>query len=395
MSKSTRRSRPPSRKESTSKRESERTGRQTKKQIAFGRREARQRRIIWLSIGLLAVVIIAVLVVGLVREVVAKPGTAVATVNGEKVRLDEYQALLTLYRFNLHQGIDELTYNLQQFDPEDEANQQLISLLQNQMSLYQTELVGLPDSTLDQLIEDRLIAEKARELGLAVSDAEVDGWIDDFVTPATETQPITDTETVATATPIPQSTLDAAYRNWLQAVGISSRDHRAIVRSTLLRDAVADRLASEVPTTGLVAHVQQIQTDTQEEADKAQARLEAGEDFAGVASELSTDPQVEETGGDLGWIAPGQMVAQYGEEWDTVVFGLEVGAVKQIASNSSFYVVQVLERDEDGPLPEAVLQDRKSSALYDWLEAQTASPEVAITRLLQPDQIPEDPFATF
>ena len=122
-------------------REQAASARQTKKQIALGRRQARQNRIIWLSVGLLAVVIIAVLAAGIVREVLIRPGTAVATVDGEKVRLDDYEALLRLYRYNMHQRIDDLAYNLQQFEPDDPANEQIVSLLQNQMSQYQYDSI--------------------------------------------------------------------------------------------------------------------------------------------------------------------------------------------------------------------------------------------------------------
>lgn len=394
MSKARERPRPATHKRSAAKREAATAARQTKKQIAFGRKQARQNRIIWASIGLLAVVILAILASGVVREVVMRPATAVATVNGQKIRSDDFEAMLLLRRYSLHQALGELTASLQQLDPEDETNQQLISIFQSQMSLYESELAALPTTVLEELIEDQLIAQKAKELNLTITSADVDRDIYESQTQGLQqTAPLTGTETIETPTPIPQKEVDAALQASLDAVGISNREYRAIVERQLLRAAVQESLAGQVATTGLVLHVQQIQTDTEEQANEASTRLANGEDFATVARELSTDAQVEETGGDLGWIAPGQEAALYGQDWDTFVEGLEVGALGQVESNGTFYVVQLLERDDNGALPESVLQQRKSSALADWLAEQMTSPDVTIERLLDPGDIPDDPFA--
>ncbi len=395
MSKARGRPRPSAGKRSVTKREAATAAKQTKKQIAFGRRQARQNRIIWVSIGLLAVVILAILASGVVREIVARPATAVASVNGKKIRRDDFEALLLLQRYNLHQALGEITASLQQLDPEDETNQQLISIFQSQMSLYESELAALPTTVLEQLIEDQLIAQKARELNLTISAADVDRSIYESQTQGLQqTAPVTGTETIETPTPIPQKELDAALQASLDAVGISNRDYRTIVERQLLRAAVQESLAGQVATTGLVLHVQQIQTDTEEQANEARTRLENGEDFATVARELSTDAQVEETGGDLGWIATGQKTALYGQDWDTFVQGLEVGALGQVESNGTFYVVQLLERDDNGTLPESVLLQRQNSALTDWLAEQMTSPDVTIERSLNTEDVPDDPFAT-
>jgi parvulin-like peptidyl-prolyl isomerase len=147
-----------------------------------------------------------------------------------------------------------------------------------------------------------------------------------------------------------------------------------------------------VVTTGLVANPQIIQTETEEEALSARARIEGGEDFAIVAQEVSTDTVSAEAGGDLGWVTTGQLSTRYGQELEDAVFGLPVGQLEVLQSGELFYVVQVLDRDENGPLPVEVLSRRQSEALSTWLEERKASPEVEIERLLTPDQIPEDPF---
>ena len=95
----------------------------------------------------------------------------------------------------------------------------------------------------------------------------------------------------------------------------------------------------------------------------------------------------------MGWVTPGQLSGRYGPELDATIFDLEIGELAVVESNGMYYVVVVLDRDEDGPLPAEVLGARQNSALSDWLAEGQASPDVVIERHLETDQIPPDPFA--
>jgi parvulin-like peptidyl-prolyl isomerase len=356
--------------------------RQTKKQIALGRKQARQNRIIWLSVTALGMSILIILGVGLLREFVLQPSRPVA--------------LLTNRRYNLHLDIGNLQNSLQSMDPSDETNQLLINFYQQQLEQLQSSLAVISESVLDELIDDALIREKAEELEITATADEVEETINEDIRQAVtlpSQQLITDTEQLPTPTPIPQEQLDEFYQNALDNMGLSNKEFRTIVQRNLLRSKVQDHLASLVPTTGLVVHVQMIQTDTEEEALAARQRVESGEDFATVAKEVSTSSEAAETGGDMDWVASGQLASRYGEDLDTYVFSLAVGEIGQVQSNETYYVVQVLERDENGPLPDQVLSPKQSSALQDWLTERKGSPEARIERLLEPDQIPPDPFA--
>ncbi len=205
---------------------------------------------------------------------------------------------------------------------------------------------------------------------------------------------LTATEELPTATPVPDKDVDELYETILGNIMISDKAFRGIVQRSLLRDEVQELLASEVVTTGLVVQAQLIKTDTEAEAQAALERIEGGEDFAVVATEVSTDTATAEQGGDLGWVTTGQLASRYGQAVEDEMFGLSPGEMSLVESNGAFYVVQVLDRDENGPLPEAVLNQRQSSALADWLTERKASAEVEIERLLEEDQIPPDPFVT-
>jgi parvulin-like peptidyl-prolyl isomerase len=369
---------------------------QTKKQIALSRKQARQNRIIWLSVGALGLIIVLVLGYGLSQQFLLKPADPVAIVDGTKIRTDDYQVLLNYQRYNLHVNIRDLNNALASIDTTQQGNDFLVSFYQQQLQQLQSMLSTLSETTLDQMIDDVLIQEKAKELGITVTAADVqqniDGQLQQAATSSTQA-PITDTQQI-TPTAVPQEQLDQIYQDALTSMGLTDKEFQSIVERGMYRSKVQDYLATQVVTTGLVIHVEMIVTDTQEVALAAQTRIEAGEDFATVAKEVSSDPQVQDNGGDLGWVTTGQLSSLYGQPMEDLAFSLSVGQVGMVESNNKFYVVKLLDRNENGPLPADVVSQRQSSALSDWLQERKASPDVQIERLLTPDKIPADPFTS-
>lgn len=383
-------------KSSKKRKETPQNERQTKKQIARTRKEAQQNRIIFLAVGILAAVILAILIIGVLQELVLKPGQAVATVNGTKIRRDDYRDLLTYNRYNQYIAISNLQNGIDELSASPEENEFLISFYEQQIQQQQSSLIFLPETTLDDLIDDELIREKAEQEGLTVTAEEVEQTIDDDIraalSPAPQ-EPITGTEQLPTPVPVTQEQIDEVITTLIDNIQISEASFREIVRRNLLQEQVQDLLASQVPTTGLVLEVNLIQTETEQEALDAQQRIEAGEEFAVVAQEVSTDTLTAADGGSLGWITTGQLSSRYGQPLEDAVFSMDVGTLSVVESDGMFYVVEVSDRDENGPLPAEVLSRRQSTALSDWLEERKASPDVEIERQLDPDQIPPDPFA--
>jgi parvulin-like peptidyl-prolyl isomerase len=377
------------------KQKTEQTKRETKKQIALGRKEARQKRIILISVGAVTALIVAIIAFGLIRELIVEPSRPVAVVNGVEVAANEYQDLVTYQRYNQYVQLGNMQDALDQLTVSPEDNAFLISFYEQQIGQMQSDLAMIPQTALDQLIEDKLIEQKAEEEDIAVTSQEVQDAIYGDLRSAFESspqEPITGTEVVVTPTMVPQEQVDELYESILGNIQLSKQSFEEIVRRGLLRDKVQEFLASQVPTTGLVAHLQIIQTETEEEALAAQDRIESGEEFAIVAQEVSTDTVSAEAGGDLGWVTTGQLSARYGQAVEDAVFSLPIGQMEVLESGEMYYVLQVLERDDNGPLPTDALTQRQSAALDTWLDEQRASPDVEIERLLTQDQIPDDPF---
>ena len=381
----------------------------TKKQIARSRKEARQLRIIWTVVAVFGAVILAVLLFALIRELVVTPNTAVAVVDGVKVPIKDYEDLLALQRANLHSTINRMQQELQNVDTTTEEGQFMASYYyQPYLQQAQSALLTASDDALTELIQDALIRKEAEARGLSVTLDEARASIQESVRTdiesalAAEATPITPTGTISGPTPVPTAIPDAMINDTLQRylanAGLSTSSYERIIQRSLLRQALGEDLASEVISTGLMIHVQLIVTDTQEVADTARQRIEAGEDFATVAKAVSSDSQVQEDGGDKGWLAVDQLTSSYGADLANAASSQEIGALAVVQSNSRFYVLRVVERDENGTLPDTVMTQRKSSALSDWLTAQTEALGDKIQRLLDPalekDKVPLDPWLT-
>lgn len=86
--------------------------------------------------------------------------------------------------------------------------------------------------------------------------------------------------------------------------------------------------------------LRRILVETAAEAEAALARLEAGEDFAALVAALSIDPEAQQTGGDMGYFAPGDAHPVL-----EPVFAAEVGdIIGPVETEAGFSIVEVTER---------------------------------------------------
>ncbi|HVS02145.1 MAG TPA: SurA N-terminal domain-containing protein [Thermoanaerobaculia bacterium] len=100
--------------------------------------------------------------------------------------------------------------------------------------------------------------------------------------------------------------------------------------------------------------------ESREEAAQARRRIEAGEPFAQVASELSQDPGSASRGGDLGWFGRGRMVPQFEQSAFAAPVGELVGPIQ---TQFGFHLLEVLERREERVRPFEEVRELVSNRL--------------------------------
>ncbi|HBX70226.1 MAG TPA: hypothetical protein DEH25_12830 [Chloroflexi bacterium] len=398
----------------------------SKKHMARQEREALQIR--YLTYGSIAILAIVVFLVGyaLVSAYIITPNQPVATVNGEKISAKAYQARV---KFDRYQLINQMisTANLMQSFGSDENTlayfQNSIDQIRNQLT---PEIHG--QSIIDVMVNDTLIRQEAEKRGITVSDAEIDKFIQDaygfypdgtptpaptsasvptstlspmqmtLVAPAataviSPTAVFTPTEVAPTPTQAPEAVptevlptptaytedlFQENYQNSLtsyqQTIGLTEEEFRAIVSTEVWRNKLFDEITKDVPKEAQQIWARHILVATEEEAQAAIVRLDAGEDFAALAQELSTDTGSAANGGDLGWFGQGKMVP----EFEQAAFALEIGQISApVASSYGYHIIQVLGK-EIRPLDSATFQQKQQTVFDDWLTAERAGADIQI-----------------
>ena len=118
------------------------------------------------------------------------------------------------------------------------------------------------------------------------------------------------------------------------------------------------------------AYVEVILLGSREEADVVVRKVIDGENFGELAREFSQDDSREQ-GGDLGWVSPGTKPGAF----DAYVFDPEMGDVgmvgpfpdDSVTTTGGYWLVQVLDREENRPMPEEDKEAIANQSYSDWV----------------------------
>ena len=401
----------------------------TKKHIARQEKEQKQRKVILISVISILAVVILLIAYGALSKTVLLAGKTVAKVNDDKITVEQFQKRVRYERQNLSQ-----TYQNYYSSGFAQFLQSYMLQIQNQLDNY----ISFGSTVLDNMIAEKLIVQKAQELGFTVSDEEIDKEIQEnfgyypngtptvapteeyrptstlsaqqlalITTPtimptdpptatpegitatpdltlmptdavaatATEVIPTVTPTVEATATPIPPTATpytkegyDNLYSTMVAGLDAATKfgdaDFREYVRNIIYSQKLYEYVTQDIATEQDMVWARHILVATEDEAKAVLDRLNAGEDFAALAAELSSDTSNNTNGGDLGWIYQGQMVT----EFDTAIWSLEIGELSQpVKTSFGYHIIQVLGH-ENRQLSADELSSAKSTVYQNYID---------------------------
>jgi parvulin-like peptidyl-prolyl isomerase len=248
-----------------------------------------------------------------------------ALVNGQPITIEDYEKQISQV---------EAFFEQEGLDLESQEGQERLAQASRQV--------------LEQMIDQVLIGQAAVEMGISISDEELEAKIQEI---------------------IEQSGGQEEFEQSLQDTGTSYEDFRQMLLDQLLSEAVFSAITASIASVAEQVHARHILLSTRETAEEVLARLQGGEDFAFMAKEYSEDVSSRERGGDVGFFPRGVMPP----EVEDAAFSLEVGETSEIVqSQFGFHIVQVLEREEREIAPE-IFENLRQQTFIQWLHERRES----------------------
>ncbi len=403
---------------------------ETKKQAHRRRRDEQANRKLMLGLGAVGALLLLLIIAGVVQELVLKPRQPVATINGQRIGLQDYQKQV---KFSWYQ-------QLQQGTPVADPQ-------------------GSGLEVLDQMIDLELLREQAAQRGITVTQQEVSDRVEQAFgfyrqtptpfptrTPDPNASPtpappgtVAPTSTPApTATPFTEESFKADLKRYMDTLtattDMTEADWRKLVEAELLQQKLYEDVTKDVPTTGEQLRLRHIliairapqptpeptatpgadatpaptvapgatatptpqptpapRTDAEalQLAQEIKQKLAAGEDFTSLAVVYSDDSGSKAQGGELGWYSKGQGLVQ---EFEDAAFGLEVGQISDpVLTQFGYHIIQVEEKDPNRELDAYTLYQKKQEAYSTWLTDVRNAAKIERTWTL--DKLPPTPSA--
>jgi parvulin-like peptidyl-prolyl isomerase len=234
-------------------------------------REARQRRLAYVALFGVIVVVAATLLVGALWQFVISPAQVVATVNGVAIRNDafqRYQKFETTLLTNQAAQLQGEIAKLQADKKNAAANGQFISQLQQQLQQVQSYQSNIPAYTLSQMQNALELTQAAARIGAAPTPAQLNAAMANL---RKQAGPI-------------------AYAQLLSTTGVQPGDLRTYFAApSVVQQNVTKHFEATVPSTQPEAKARHILVAGKARAQQLAAEVRKGANFAALARKYSTD----------------------------------------------------------------------------------------------------------
>lgn len=389
----------------------------TRKHVARAEREARQRA--YLMIGLAAVLVIALGLVGyaFLEERVLKYQQPVATVNGKAITAGEFEKAAKLARFQLTDQLGQYQAQLS----EVQNNPQYAFLapqFQQQISSLQAQLTDsgqLGYQVMNNMIADELVRQEAARRKITLGPNEVQTFVETRMfnfyripptatpvpppspTPAqtdtpepTPTGVVTPTATPGptstpgpTATPVTEQGFNDQFTKYLANMakfGATKDDLYRSIEAYLLRTKLQDAFVADQPKSGEQIAFREIDFQRSTEAQLAGAELKSGQTFDALYQKVDARQVMSSTAHTESWIPTAELgdTGFFSPEAVQVLKTLSISQTSEVITNTitgGYSVFQVTGR-EVRELSENQHQTAGQKAFDSWLSTQTGDPKV-------------------
>lgn len=246
----------------------------------------------------------------------------IATINGEGIRLQDYEAELKRYEAAVTALEKEYDENMAK------------------------------ETVLNAMIDALLLAQAARENGFTLTQETFDGRMQQSISSiGGETQ----------------------FQEWLSENFYTQDSFSRLLNLDLEATWMRDLIISEVPVREEQIRARQILVSSKSLAEDIYTQLKNGADF-----DYYSWGYDQLSGGELGWFPRNYLVLQEIEE---AVFNLQPGEYTQvIESTYGFHIVQVMERELDRPLTQDALIQKQKKAISDWLQDQRGTNSIVLNQ---------------
>jgi len=298
--------------------------------------EERRSQLLVIALGAAVVAAVALIAIfGYYQTHVRPKGETVLQVGSRSFNLDYLERRL---RYDIRQG--NTTY---------QANSsQAATLLLNEIEVEELTRQGAPEKGVD--LSDETIDAEIRRRENVPDDAD-------------------------------RNTFAVAYRKAVRDSGLSTEGYRDVIAAGIAQNAIQSIFQDQAPKTADQVRFRVIVLTTEDDAKAALDRLQKGEDFATVASEVSKDTASRDKGGEQDWTPRGILDPPL----DEALFSLEVGQISDIITGqNALFIVQVLEKQAQRDTTDSQRAVLANQAEQAWLTQLQDS--VGVATSLSDDQ---------
>ena len=356
-------------------------------------KKEQQSNLITIATIVAVVIIVGAIIIGAILPGLSAGKEPVATVGDTVITVDDYQTRVRYYRWQFLQQYAYISQIVQMYGDYDGTQEyqmnQILTLLNTPEQFGQL--------VLDSMVEETVIQNTTNELGIVVTDEELEkamevafGYDSESEEEASEDALYADQGEDGLSAREEYEQRYQEYMDKFKIADITEEDFLEIQRVILISNALTDELTKDMVFSEDQVWARHILVEDGATALSIIEQLEDGsKTFEELAAELSIDTVSAASGGDLGWFGRGDMI----ELFEDAAFSLEIGEVSEpIQTDYGYHIIEVLGHEER-TMSDADIETSKQEYFGIWLADQVATlaPETTINEEMMLDNTPSEP----